>query len=313
MASGDGAAQVKRVTSKDHVALQFFWQGYDAYAQCRRKESAVPCFYNAQSEGAQADDEFVQIVPVQELRERLILDEMRVQLVSVRTGKYLRGTHVSKFLKWSRSRDEQTVFRIQIQDGSPLTTASKFTLRSCFWPDQAVGFTQTFPLGGSRALTKAVGFLTIEKRKHQTPLLFPIRFRAILRSERSRRGRGLRASMFDQPTPFVTSADLLFIEEDNAEIVSGIPLARLASPEERSSEAVSLRGSSTTLSSGSNEPEEDIWENCTYCGALFHARRELLAHIRDNHGDILHRVPVPGTFCVHCGNRRVDGVCTRCG
>jgi hypothetical protein len=307
--SGDA----KRVTSRDHVALQLFWQGYDAYAQCARKESAVPCLYNSQSGGEETDDEFVHIAPVDEVRERLILDDMRVQLVSVRTGKYLRGTHVSKFLKWSRQRDEQTVFRIQIQDGSPLTTASKFTLRSCFWPDQAVGFTQTFPLGGSRALSKAVGFLTIEKRKHQTPLLFPIRFRAILRSERSHRGRGLHASRFDHPTPFVTSADLLFIEEDNAEIVSGIPLARLASPVDRSSEVTSLRGSSTTLSTGSNEPEEEIWENCTYCGTLFHMRAELMAHIRDNHGDILHRVPVPGTFCVHCGSRRVGGVCARCG
>ncbi|EGZ17652.1 hypothetical protein PHYSODRAFT_384163, partial [Phytophthora sojae] len=175
-------------TSRDHVALQLFWQGYDAYVACKDKESVAPCFYNAQCAGQSADNEFVQIVPVVEVRERLILDEMRVQIVSVSSGKYLRATHVSKYLKWSRTRDEQTVFVIQIADRKPLTSSSKFTLTSSFWPDRAVGFTQNFPLGGGREVDKAIGFLTLEKRKNQVPLLFPIRFRAVQRSQRDDRG-----------------------------------------------------------------------------------------------------------------------------
>lgn len=300
------------LTSEDQVALQFFWQGYDAYMHCRRREGVVPCFYNSQCEGESADEEFVRIMPVEEVRERLILDEMRVQLVSAKTGKYLRGTHVSKFLKWSRSRDEQTVFQIHIVDRQPLSGRSKFTLRSCFWPDQAIGFTQTFPLGGGRELNKAIGFLTVEKKKHQASLLFPLRFRAIRRSERNQRGRGLRPTLYQQPTPFVTAADLLFIGEDNAASVADIPVAQLASPAQRSSDA-SLRGSLLRASAADSPEDDEIWENCTYCGVLFHARAELLAHIRDYHGDILHRVPVAGAFCTSCGSRRVDGVCARCG
>ncbi|KAH7484668.1 hypothetical protein KRP22_005830 [Phytophthora ramorum] len=202
-------------TSRDHIALQLFWQGYDAYVACKGKESVAPCFYNAQCSGQTADSEFVQLVPVVEVRERLILDEMRVQLVSVSTGKYLRATHVSKYLKWSRSRDEQTVFLIQIADRKPLTSSSKFTLTSCFWPDRAVGFTQTFPLGGGREVNKAIGFLTLEKRKNQVPLLFPIRFRAVLRSQRD--DRGSLVARCRRPTPFVTATDMLFIGEGDVE------------------------------------------------------------------------------------------------
>ncbi|KAL4158294.1 hypothetical protein PRNP1_004072 [Phytophthora ramorum] len=252
-------------TSRDHIALQLFWQGYDAYVACKGKESVAPCFYNAQCSGQTADSEFVQLVPVVEVRERLILDEMRVQLVSVSTGKYLRATHVSKYLKWSRSRDEQTVFLIQIADRKPLTSSSKFTLTSCFWPDRAVGFTQTFPLGGGREVNKAIGFLTLEKKKNQVPLLFPIRFRAVLRSQRD--DRGSLVARCRRPTPFVTATDMLFIGEGDVEQVSDIPLARVASP--------STSGSSTsTAESGrlSGNEEREIWENCTFCSLLFRAR-----------------------------------------
>ncbi|GMF18285.1 unnamed protein product [Phytophthora lilii] len=293
-------------TSRDHVALQFFWQGYDAYVTCKDKESVAPCFYNAQCAGQSADSEFVQLVPVVEVRERHILDEMRVQLVSVSSGKYLRATHVSKYLKWSRTRDEQTVFVIQIADRKPLSPTSKFTLTSCFWPDRAVGFTQTFPLGGGREVNKAIGFLTLEKRKNQAPLLFPIRFRAVLRSQRD--DRGSLVSRYRRPTPFVTAMDMLFIGEDDVENVDDIPLARVASPPASGSSSTGGRTSSGRLSG----PEDEIWENCSFCGVLFRARGDLVAHIRDCHGEILHRVSVPGTFCIHCGTRRVDGRCTRC-
>lgn len=293
-------------TSRDHVALQFFWQGYDAYVTCKDKESVAPCFYNAQCAGQSADSEFVQLVPVDEVRERHILDEMRVQLVSVNSGKYLRATHVFKYLKWSQRRDEQTVFVIQIADRKPLTSSSKFTLTSCFWPDRSVGFTQTFPLGGGREVNKAIGFLTLEKRKNQVPLLFPIRFRAVLRSQRD--DRASMVARFRRPTPFVTATDMLFIEEDDADRVSDIPLARVASPPAIGSALTGERTSSGRLSG----PEEEVWESCTFCGVLFRARGDLVAHIRDGHGEMLHRVSVPGTFCIHCGTRRVDGCCTRC-
>jgi hypothetical protein len=293
-------------TSRDHVALQFFWKGYDAYVACKDKESVAPCFYNAQCTGQSADNEFVQLVPVVEVRERHILDEMRVQLVSVSTGKYLRATHVSKYLKWSRSRDEQTVFVIQIADRKPLTSSSKFTLTSSFWPDRAVGFSQTFPLGGGRELNKAIGFLTLEKRNNQLPLLFPIRFRAVLRSQRD--DRASMVGRLRRPTPFVTATDMLFIGEDDAETINDIPLARVASPPASASSEAGQRTSSGRLSG----PEDEIWENCTFCSLLFRVRADLIAHIRDRHGEILHRESVPGTFCIHCGMRRVDGRCTRC-
>ncbi|KAG1697118.1 hypothetical protein DVH05_017502 [Phytophthora capsici] len=291
-------------TSRDHIALQLFWQGYDAYVTCKDKESVAPCFYNAQCAGQAADNEFVQIVPVEEVRERHILDEMRVQLVSVSSGKYLRATHVSKYLKWSRTRDEQTVFVIQIGDRKPLTSSSKFTLTSCFWPDRAVGFTQTFPLGGGREVNKAIGFLTLEKRKNQAPLLFPIRFRAVLRSERD--DRASMVSRFRRPTAFVTATEMLFIGEEDADRVRDIPLARVPTPPS------SGTGSRTSINGRMSGPEDEVWENCSFCGVLFRARGDLIAHIRDTHGEILHRESVPGTFCTHCGTRRVDGRCTRC-
>ncbi|KAE9328333.1 hypothetical protein PF008_g16200 [Phytophthora fragariae] len=293
-------------TSRDHIALQLFWQGYDAYVACKDKESVAPCFYNAQCAGQTADNEFVQIVPVVEVRERLIQDEMRVQLVSVSSGKYLRATHVSKYLKWSRTRDEQTVFVIQTADRKPLTSSSKFTLTSSFWPDRSVGFTQNFPLGGGREINKAIGFLTLEKRKNQVPLLFPIRFRAVLRSQRD--DRGAMVARFRRPTPFVTATDMLFIGEEDAQNVRDIPLARVASPPVSGSSSSGDRGSAGRLS----VPEEEIWENCTFCSMLFRARSDLAAHIRDSHGEMLHRVSVPGSFCTQCGTRRVDGRCTRC-
>ncbi|GMF24169.1 unnamed protein product [Phytophthora fragariaefolia] len=293
-------------TSRDHVALQLFWQGYDAYVACKDKESVAPCFYNAQCAGQAADNEFVQIVPVVEVRERLILDEMRVQLVSVSSGKYLRATHVSKYLKWSRSRDEQTVFVIQIADRKPLTSSSKFTLTSSFWPDRSVGFTQNFPLGGGREVNKAIGFLTLEKRKNQVPLLFPIRFRAVLRSQRD--DRGAMVARFRQPTPFVTATEMLFIGEEDADNVRDIPLALVATPPGSGSSSTGDRASGGRLS----VPEEEVWENCSFCSMLFRARGDLAAHIRDSHGEMLHRVSVPGSFCIHCGTRRINGRCTRC-
>ncbi|KAE9037418.1 hypothetical protein PR003_g4358 [Phytophthora rubi] len=61
-------------------------------------ESAESCFYNAPCTGSTVVNEFVQIVPVVKVRERLILQEMRVQLVSVCSGKYRRATHVAKYL-----------------------------------------------------------------------------------------------------------------------------------------------------------------------------------------------------------------------
>ncbi|CAH0481773.1 unnamed protein product [Peronospora belbahrii] len=292
-------------TSRDHVALQFFWQGYDAYVIYKEKESIAPCFYNAQCIGQSADSEFVQLVPIDGVRERHILDEMRVQLVSVYSGRYLRATHVSKYLKWSRSRDEQTVFLIRIADRKPLNSSSKFTLTSCFWPDRAVGFTQTFPLGGGREISKAIGFLTLEKKKNQAPLLFPIRFRAVLRSMRNDRSSVVARSR--QLIPFVTARDMLFIGEDDAERLNNVPLARMAS--------LSTIGSSLverTLNSRLSGVDDEVWHNCTFCGVLFRARCDLIAHIRDGHGEMLHRVSVPGTFCIHCGTRRVDGHCTRC-
>ncbi|KAG7401359.1 Cytochrome c oxidase copper chaperone [Phytophthora boehmeriae] len=292
-------------TSRDHVALQFFWQGYDAYVTCKDKESVAPCFYNAQCVGQAADAEFVQIVPVEEVRERHILDEMRVQLVSVSSGKYLRATHVSKYLKWSKTRDEQTVFLLQIADRKPLTSTSKFTLTSCFWPERAVGFTQTFPLGGGREINKAIGFLTLEKRKNQVPLLFPIRFRAVPRAVRD--NRSVVTNRLRRPTPFVTATEMLFIGEEDVENVSDIPLARVASSITETGSFIE-RNSAERLSG----PEDDLWENCTFCGMLFRVRGDLVAHIRDCHGEMLHRVSVPGAFCTHCGTRRVEGRCTRC-
>ncbi|CAH0484234.1 unnamed protein product [Peronospora farinosa] len=292
-------------TFRDHVALQFFWQGYDAYVVSKDKESVAPCLYNAQCIGESADREFVQLVPVDEVRERHILDKMRVQLVSVHSGKYLRASHVSKYLKWSRARDEQSVFFIQIADRKPLNSRSKFTLTSCFWPDHAVGFTQTFPLGGSRAVTKAIGFLTLEKKKKQMPLLFPIRFRAVLRSQRN--NRALMTATVRQLTPFVTATDMLFIGEEDAERVSEVPLARVPSPR-----SMDLEGGDSRLSGRLSLGADQVRQTCTFCSVLFRARDDLVAHIRDCHGEMMHRVSIPGTFCIHCGTRRVDGRCTRC-
>ncbi|KAI9913670.1 hypothetical protein PsorP6_005231 [Peronosclerospora sorghi] len=268
------------ITSRDQIALQFFCQGYDAYVTCKDKESVAPCFYNAQCIGQSADNEFVQIVPVDEVRERHILDNMRVQLVSVSSGKYLRATHVSKYLKWSRTRDEQTVFVVQTADRKPLMSHSKFTLTSCFWSGFAVGFTQAFPLGGGREVNKAIGFLTLEKKKKQQPLLFPIRFRAVLRSQRD--DRSLVVARFRHSTPFVTDADMLFIGDDDAERVSDVPLARVASPP-GSLIDYSLNRRSSGVRGGA-------FESCTFCGVLFRARCDLIAHIRDRHGEMLHRV-----------------------
>ncbi|CAI5739232.1 unnamed protein product [Hyaloperonospora brassicae] len=294
-------------TSRDHVALQFFWQGSDAFVTCKDSESVVPCFASAQC----AASEFVQLVPVTEVRERQILDAMRVQLVSVDSDKYLRATHVSKYLKWSRTRDEQTVFVIQIADRKPLSASSRFTLTSCFWPERAVGFTQTFPLGGGRDVSKAIGFLTLEKRKKQAPLLFPIRFRAVLRAQRNERPLATAARL-GRCTPLVTATDMQFIGDEDADSVSDVPLARVATgPEPDGQETVPSRSSSSSHYVGAGS-DQDGWESCTFCGGRFRARSDLIAHIRDGHGEMLHRVSVPGTFCVDCGTRRVNGRCTRC-
>ncbi|CEG42971.1 Zinc finger, C2H2 [Plasmopara halstedii] len=295
-------------TSRDQIALQLFWQGYDAYVVCKEKESVAPCFYNAQCVGQTADNEFVQIVPVDGVHSRHILDDMRVHLVSVSSGKSLRASSISKYLKWSRSRDQKTMFVIQIGDRKPLSSTSKFTLTSCFWPDHSIGFTQNFPLGGGREVSKAIGFLTLEKRKNQPPLLFPIRFRAVQRSVRD--DRGSVAPRYRQPTPFITATEMLFIGEDEADIVSDIPLARVTSPPPSGSGSSGEHDAST--SSRLSSADDEIWENCTFCSRLFRARSDLIAHIRDTHGEILHRVSVPGTFCIRCGTRRDGGSCSRC-
>ncbi|GAB9465082.1 hypothetical protein Gpo141_00002502 [Globisporangium polare] len=295
-----------RVTSVDHIALQFYWQGYDAYAQCRNHESVVPCFFNAHCAGQDADAEFVHIVPVDEVRSRAILDEMRVQLVSVSSGKYLRATRVSKFLKWSSARDEQTVFQIQVLDRKPLTQGSKFTLASCFWPGYSIGFGQKLPLGGSRDLAKAIGFLTLEKKKHQPPLLFPIRFRAVLREFRNLRPAS-SPSHQEAPTAFVTTSDMVFIDEEHEPRVAGIPLATIVPV----NQSVVVRGSSGS-DDGAEPEDEGTGDACPYCGVHVRQRVGLLAHIRDYHGDWLQRPSVEGSFCVHCGQRRADGVCSRC-
>ncbi|KAE9212301.1 hypothetical protein PF004_g15669 [Phytophthora fragariae] len=101
---------------------------------------------------------------------------------------------------------------------------------------------------------------------------------------------------------------MLFIGEEDAQNVRDIPLARVASPPVSGSSSSGDRGSAGRLS----VPEEEIWENCTFCSMLFRARSDLAAHIRDSHGEMLHRVSVPGSFCTQCGTRRVDGRCTRC-
>ncbi|KAF1331161.1 hypothetical protein FI667_g4486, partial [Globisporangium splendens] len=295
-----------RITSKDHIALQFYWQGYDAYVHCKHSESVAPCFFNTNCVGQASDNEFIHIVPVEETRERSILDEMRVQLVSVSTGKYLRATRVSKFLKWSSSRDEQTVFQIQIMDRKPLTQGSKFTFASTFWPGFYVGFTQTLPLGGNnRELAKAIGFLTLEKKKHQPPLLFPIRFRAVIREFRNLRPASSPSQHADVPTPFVTANDMVFIDGEHEERVANVPLATVVPAHP----GVVIRENGSFVGP---EQDDSMSDACPYCNVLFRQRAGLMAHIRDYHGDWLHRPSVEGTFCVNCGQRRTNGVCTRC-
>lgn len=312
-----------RVTSMDHVALQFYWQGFDAYVHCKSsREDVAPCFFNAHCAGAADDGEFIYIVPVEEVRERSIFDEMRVQLVSVSSGRYLRATRVSKFLRWSSARDEQTVFQIQVLDRKPLRQGSKFTLASCFWPGYAIGFGQKVPLGGSsRDLAKAIGYLTLEKKKHQSSLIFPIRFRAVLREYRDLRPASSPSNQDAQqrlqhvPTAVVTASDMEFLEDsdDNDEardalLVDNIPLATVVT----SSPVHQLR-----LLHQDGNPEDDAasmagGDPCPYCSVVFRLRAGLLAHIRDYHGDWLHRPSVAGSFCVHCGQRRVNGACSRC-
>ncbi|TYZ58313.1 hypothetical protein PybrP1_004688 [[Pythium] brassicae (nom. inval.)] len=306
-----------RVTSSDHAALQFYWQGFDTYVHCKSaREDVAPCFFNAHCVGAADDGEFVYIVPVEEVRERSILDEMRVQLVSVSSGRYLRATRVSKFLRWSSARDEQTVFQIQVLDRKPLTQGAKFTLASCFWPGYYVGFGQKVPLGGSRDLAKAIGFLTLEKKKHQPPLLFPIRFRAVLREFRDLRPATSPSHQEPQlqaqhvPTAVVTPSDMDFIdvaEDDNDAnarsddlFLDDIPLATVVT----SSPVHQLQ----LLHEGN--PEDDPaatvgGDSCPYCSVVFRLRAGLLAHIRDYHGDWVQRPSVAGSFCVHCGQRRM--------
>jgi hypothetical protein len=318
-----------RVTSSDHAALQFYWQGFDAYVHCKSpREDVAPCFFNAHCGGAADDGEFVHIVPVEEVRERSILDEMRVQLVSVSSGRYLRATRVSKFLRWSSARDEQTVFQIQVLDRKPLTQGAKFTLASCFWPGYYVGFGQKVPLGGSRDLVKAIGYLTLEKKKHQPPLLFPIRFRAVLREYRDLRPASSPSHQEPQlqaqhvPTAVVAPSDMEFLEataadddhdHDNDAItrrddqfIDDIPLATVVT----SSPVHQLQ-----LLHGGGNPEDDpasMGDPCPYCSVVFRLRAGLLAHIRDYHGDWVQRPSIAGSFCVHCGQRRVNGVCSRC-
>lgn len=310
-----------RVRSSDPVSLQFYWQGYDAYVHCKRNESMAPCLYNAQCaslDQTERDDELVHIMPVEELRERWIVSDMKVQVVSASTGKYLRASRVSRFLKWSTTRDERTVFQIQILDGQTLTFQSKFTLASAFWSDHSIGFTQSFPLGGGRELSKAMGLLTIEKKKHQAPLIFPLRFRAVSAEQRASGGAGahnrapqsngsesssssLSSSFLESrsPPPVVTISDVEFIENETDPSLSELPVAMVVP--------------STSRTRARSTDSDEIVENCMYCGILFRQREGLMAHLRDYHGNIMHRTPVPGAFCIHCGQRRVDGACPRCG
>ncbi|GLD99128.1 hypothetical protein PINS_up007846 [Pythium insidiosum] len=288
-----GPADDERITSSDPIAIQFFWQGYEVYAHDRESNSAVPCFFKSQCGCSQENGstaEFLRIVPVDELPERSIWDDMKVQLVSVTTGRYLRVTRVSKFLRWSETRDEQTVFQIQILDRSkPLNRDSKFTFASTFWPGHYIGFTESCPIGAGRGASKAIGFLTIEKKKHQAPLLFPVRFKAVHRALRFRRVRATSSSTED-PVPLVVPSEVEFIDSEQHDAVADIPVA--------------------VVLSGRNNDE--IRETCPYCNVLFRRRDSLLAHIRDSHGDWLRRPSVPGTYCPHCGQRRSNGVCRRC-
>ncbi|KAJ0412527.1 hypothetical protein ATCC90586_006894 [Pythium insidiosum] len=221
-----GPADDDRITSSDPIALQFFWQGYEVYAHDRESDSVVPCFFKSQcgcSRENGSTAEFLRIVPVDELPERSIWDEMKVQLVSVTTGRYLRVTRVSKFLRWSETRDEQTVFQIQILDRSkPLTRDAKFTFASTFWPGHYIGFSESCPIGASRGSSKAIGFLTVEKKKHQAPLLFPVRFKSVHRALRFNRSRTASSSAEDL-VALVRPSEVEFLDSDD--VVPDIPVA----------------------------------------------------------------------------------------
>ncbi|TMW62577.1 hypothetical protein Poli38472_005195 [Pythium oligandrum] len=290
-------ASTSNITSNDHVALQFYWQGFEVYTHSRVGDSVSPCYYKTQCGCTAENDaaaEFVRIVPVDELRERMIVDEMKVQILSVNTGRYLRATRISKYLRWSETRDEQTVFQIQILDRSkPLTPQVQFTLASAVWPGQYVGFTQTSPLSAlGRDVAKSVGFLTIEKKKNQGPLIFPLRFRAVHRSDRFQ--TSTRPPSFNEPVPFVTTNDMVFVDEDNRDIIADVPVAVLLS------------------SADEAQPQYDSLEFCPYCTLEFRGQHTLRAHIRDYHGDWLHRQSIAGSHCTACGRQMVDGVCLRC-
>ncbi|DAZ95755.1 TPA: hypothetical protein N0F65_006403 [Lagenidium giganteum] len=301
--STTSAALPRRVTSTVQVALQFYWQGYPAYVKKTERENVAPCFDDANCDDTA--NEYVRIVPVDEVPERSILDGMKVQVLSVASGKYLRATRMSKYLRWSDTRDEQTVFQIQILDGKRLTTLSKFTLASCFRSSMYVGFSQTFPLGGTRDLVKAIGFLTMEKKKNQPSLLFPLRMRAVPQEERQQireEATSSSSSSSSSPThanltPLVTGSDLIFVQDEEVNQLDDVPLAIVMQ----------------LTDDASARPEDDHFhENCTYCGLLFRRRSTLLEHIEEDHEDWLSRPCVPGSFCVHCGRWKEQGHCAFC-
>jgi hypothetical protein len=303
-----------KVTSQVEMAMQFFWQGYDTYVKCHEESDLAACFFNAQCENSNV--EYIRIVPITESRSKGILDMMKVRIISVSSGKFLRPSRLSKNLKWSSTCDEKSLFRIHILDGKPMEQSSKFTLESAFWEGYQVGFSTSLPLTKSRenALSKAIGLLTLEKRKKSNSLIFPLRFRALTRSHRilensiSMEVSDDNSSISDEGNINNTGAVIVTLDEhafyQDASEHEAIPIASIVS----SSPATYYASRAPDLRhQNNNEPE-----NCCYCGVYFRRRCDLQSHIRDYHHDMLVRPSVAGSFCIHCGYRCFHGVCARC-
>ncbi|KAL0586146.1 hypothetical protein ABG067_004239 [Albugo candida] len=278
------------ISSKDSTAIQFYWQGYDAYVKCIERENVAGCFYKAHCDFG--NDEYIQFVPVESQQSGALSDEVKVHLICGSQNKYLRATRVSKYLRWSRHCDDQSVFRIQTLDHQPITTSSQFIIASCYWKDYYVGFTPTLPIGAGKDMKKAVGSLTLEKKKQVSSLVFPIRFRAIPRTSRATRNEEgvIRRSSI----PAVTPAGITYVREEL--IQPRIPLATV------------VFGATTEITVA----ESLIWENCPYCGMVFRHLDALQHHIEEGHRDITTRTSVQGTFCTICGRRRTQGQCALC-
>nr|CCA19577.1 conserved hypothetical protein [Albugo laibachii Nc14] len=278
------------ISSKDSTAFQFYWQGYDAYVKCIDKENAAGCFYKANCDFG--NDEYIQFVPVESQQSSALTNQLKVHLICAAQNKYLRATRVSKYLKWSRNCDDQSVFRIQTLNHQPMTTSSQFIIASCFWKDYYVGFTPTVPLGTGKDMKNAVGCLTLEKKKQQTTLVFPLRFRAVPRSSRATNNdEVVRRRM---SIPAVTPAGITYVREEH--IQPRVPLATV------------IFGATTEITVA----ESLIWENCPYCGMVFRDLDALQHHIEVGHQDIITRVSIRGAFCTICGRRRIRGQCARC-